>query len=131
MSATISRCVRSATAATSRQHEIIIIMEDAFTDQDEKSIDKSAHIAPVGVRFTDTYRVFLRIEGDNDDDIEEEKNHDRKQEVPVPPQHANTKNPHAAPPMATFLTTQLTDHTSTIESSEEDIDLFGAKKYIV
>lgn len=91
--------------------------EDAFTDQDEKAIDKSARITPVGVRFTDTYRFLLQIQGDttgNGDDHEEET---------APPQDVDTNVSRGAPPKATFLRMQRTDHATAIESSEEDIEI--------
>ena len=99
--------------------------EDAFTDQDEKVIDKSARIIPVDVRFTDTYRFLLQIQGDtnsNDDDHKEENG----EYLPTaPPQDADTNSSPATPPRATLLKVQRRDHATAIESSEEDIEIVG------
>lgn len=99
--------------------------EDAFTDQDEKVTDESARIIPVDVRFTDTYRFLLQIQGDtnsNDDDHKEENG----EYLPTaPPQDADTNSSRATPPRATLLKVQRRDHTTAIESSEEDIENVG------
>lgn len=47
--------------------------EDAFTDQDEKYFDETSRITPVGVRFTDTYRFLLQVQGYDYDDGKEKR----------------------------------------------------------
>ena len=101
--------------------------EDAFTDQDEKATDKAALITPVGVRFTDTYRFLLQIQGctsitENDPDKER-----GGCELAAAPQDASTNNiSRAVPPQATYLTLHLTDNTAAIASREQEIVLVGA-----
>ena len=101
--------------------------EDAFTDQDEKATDKAALITPVGVRFTDTYRFLLQIQGGTSITENDPDKFRGGCELAAAPQDASTNNiSRAVPPPATSLTLHLTDHTAAIASSEQEIVLVGA-----